>query len=71
MDVFKDQKKLVSKYSRAAPIVVAVKTINIPHHLPKTKPEKSKRGNAKPKSKTQIIQKTKKTIVRNKKFSLL
>ena len=58
-------------YNRVAPIVVDVSTINIPHHLPKTKPEKISRGIAKPKSNTQTIEKIKKIIVRNKKFSFL
>ena len=51
------------KYNNIAPIVVEVSTINIPHHLPKTKPEKISRGIAKPKSNTQTIEKIKKKHV--------
>ena len=65
------KKKPTNRYNSAAPIVVDVRTINIPHYLPKTKPENNKRGIAKPKSKIQIIQKIKKVVARNKKFSLL
>ena len=39
-----------------------VKTINIPHHLTKTKPENIRRGIAKPRSKTQMIEKIKNRI---------
>ena len=65
------KKKPAKVYNKVAPIVVAVSTINIPHHLPKTKPENIKRGIAKPKSKTQIMENIKKIIERNKKFSFL
>jgi hypothetical protein len=50
---------------------VDVSTINIPHHLPNTKPEKISKGITKPNSNTQKIEKIKKEIVRNKKFSFL
>ena len=65
------KKKPTNEYNSVAPIVVDVSTINIPHHLPKIKPENTRRGIAKPKSNTQIIQKTKKTVAKNKKFSFL
>ena len=65
------KKKPARIYKSAAPNVVADSTINIPHHLPKTNPENKRRGIAKPKSNTQTIEKTKKTRVKNKKFSLL
>ena len=54
--------------TEVAPAVVAVRTINIPHHFPKTKPENIKSGIAKPKSKTQITEKRKKVRVKNKKL---
>ena len=65
------KKKPTNIYSRVAPNVVAVNTINIAHHLPKTKPEKIKRGIANPNSNTQTTEKVKKTAVKNKKFSCL
>jgi PleD family two-component response regulator len=65
------KKKPTSAYNIADPIVVDVSTINIPHHLPNTKPEKISKGITKPKSNTQKIEKIKKKIVRNKKFSFL
>ena len=58
-------------YNNVAPAVVETSTIVIPHHLPKTKPANIKSGIAKPNSKTQMMQKIKKTNVRNKKFSVL
>ena len=58
-------------YNNVAPIVVEIRTIVIPHHLPKTNPENTSSGIAKPNNKIQIIQKIKKTIVKNKKFSVL
>ena len=65
------KKKPTKIYKKVAPKVVDVSTINIPHHFPKTNPENTKSGIAKPKSNTQIMQKIKKTIVKNKKFSFL
>ena len=53
------KKKLANMYSKVAPIVVAVNTIAIPHHFPKTKPENNKSSIAKPNSKTKAIQKIK------------
>ena len=58
-------------YNNVAPIVVDTSTIVIPHHLPKTKPENTNKGITKPKSSTQIIEKIKNIIVKNKKFSFL
>ena len=54
-------------YNKVAPTVVAVSTINIPHHLPKTNPDNNSKGIANPSRSTQIIQKMKKAIERNKK----
>ena len=65
------KKKPTSMYKKVAPIVVAVSTISIPHHLPKTKPENNSRGIANPNRRIQIIEKIKKIIERNKKFLLL
>ena len=65
------KKNPTNKYNSVAPIVVDVKTISMPHHLPNTKPENIKRGIAKPKNKTHTIVKTKKIEVNNKKFSFL
>ena len=65
------KKKPTSTYNKVAPIVVAVSAIDIPHYFPKTKPENSKSGIAKPKSRTQIIENIKKDIIKNKKFSFL
>ena len=47
-------------------MVVEVRTINIPHHLPKTKPENINNGIANPSIKTQIIEKTKNNEVKSK-----
>ena len=60
-----------NKYKNVAPIVVAKSSIVITHHLQKTKPAKNNKGIAKPKSKVQIMQNTKKITVKNKKFSVL
>ena len=65
------KKKPANIYNSEAPIDIDVRTINTPHHLPKTKPENIARGVTKPKNNIQIIEKTKKIIDRNKKFSLL
>ena len=65
------KKKPANIYNSAAPIDIDVRMINTPHHLPKTKPENIAIGVTNPKNNTQIIEKTKKIIVRNKKFSLL
>ena len=65
------KKKPANMYNSVAPVVIDVRMIINPHHLPKTKPENIIRGVTNPKNKTQIIEKTKKIIVRNKKFSLL
>ncbi len=65
------KKKPTNKYNSVAPIVVAVKTIAIPHHLPKTKPENTNSGIAKPKSNTHTMLNIKKMTVKNKKFSSL
>ena len=65
------KKRLTNKYNSTAPIVVAISEISIPHHFPKTNPAKIKSGLAKPKNNTQIIEKIKKAIDKNKKFSLL
>ena len=65
------KKKPANKYNSVDPIVVDVKTIAIPHHLPNTKPENIKRGITKPKSKTHTMEKIKKIEVSNKKFSFL
>ena len=54
------KKKPTKIYKKVAPKVVDVSTINIPHHFPKTNPENTKSGIAKPKSNTQIMQKMKK-----------
>jgi hypothetical protein len=45
------------KYNNVAPIVVETSTINIPHHLPKTKPENINGGIANPSNNTQIMEK--------------
>jgi hypothetical protein len=58
-------------YNRVAPIAIDVTTINVPHHLPKTKPERTSKGKTGPKNSIQRIEKIKKIIVRNKKFSIL
>jgi hypothetical protein len=65
------KKKVTKIYNNVAPIVVDVRTITIPHHLPKTKPENSNKGVAKPKIKTQTVEKIKKMINKNAKFSIL
>ena len=58
------KKKPASMYNSVAPVVKDVRTINTPHHLPKTKPENIIRGVTNAKNNTQIIEKTKKIIVR-------
>ena len=58
-------------YNNVAPSVVYVSTINIPHHLPKTNPEKINKGIAKPNNKIHTKQNIKKITVKNKKFSFL
>jgi hypothetical protein len=45
------------KYNNVAPIVVETSTINIPHHLPKTKPENINDGIANSSNNTQIMEK--------------
>ena len=70
-ELFPGKKKPTNKYNNVAPIVVAVSTIIIPHHLPKTNPENIKSGIAKPSSSVHTIEKIKKTVVKNKKFSFL
>ena len=45
------------KYNNVATIVVETSTINIPHHLPKTKPENINGGIANPSNNTQIMEK--------------
>ena len=44
------KKRVTKRYNKDAPIVVAVKTSNMPHHLPKTKPANNKIGVSKPSS---------------------
>ena len=50
-------------YNRVAPTVVNVTIINVPHHLPKTKPEKNSKGLTGAKINTQRIEKIKKIII--------
>ena len=38
------KKRVDRRYNKVAPIVVAIKTNKIPHHLPKTNPANSKIG---------------------------
>ena len=45
------------RYNNVAPIIVETSTINIPHHLPKTKPENINGGIANPSNNTQIMEK--------------
>ena len=65
------RKKPTNIYNNVAPIVVETSTINIPHHLPKTKPENISRGMAKPRNNTQTTEKIKNITVKNKKLSFL
>ena len=70
--LIKSLKKIPTrKYNSVAPIVVEMRTNEMPHHLPKTKPAKIKRGMAKPKKRTQTMQKKKNATDKNKKFSFL
>jgi len=61
----------LKKYNNTAPIVVEVSTINIPHHLPKTKPENIINGMANPSNNTQTMEKMKNRPVSAIKFSFL
>ena len=65
------KKRVDRRYNKVAPIVVAIKTNKIPHHLPKTNPANNKSGVAKPNSKIQIIEKIKNDKDKNIKFSFL
>ena len=58
-------------YNKVAPIVVAVRTIKIPHHWPNTKPANISNGPAKPRDNVQTIQKIKNSNAKIMKFSLL
>ena len=61
----------VGQQEKVAPIVVEVRTIDMPHHLPKTKPANINKGIAKPKNRTHTIQNRKNPIDNRKKFSCL
>ena len=55
--IISQKNNLTRKYNNVAPIVVETSTINIPHHLPKTKPENINGGIANPSNNTQIMEK--------------
>ena len=73
-NVFKTKslkKKFANMYNKVAPNVVEVKTIKIPHHFPNTNPANNRSGVAKPKRRTQIMQKIKKLNINKKRLLFL